>query len=295
MDSAITSSSRVLIPTTVVPTPSSGGLEKGVEKGAEATARTHSFVAVGFSANFRMRSLASVLGDQPKAGGVVNVSLGQGTAFVYPFGVVVFHDVEPSQRHALLDRIRKHVGELSHEDIEETFQVREENTSRLALCDGRMVLDRLTPARAGVVALTLAQSVAMDHFEEAIERLSAETDGLVQRLRLRGSAPSRPRRLHRFIGEAVSTRNEILSVLHLLEKPDATWDDPAMDEIYDDLRGEFELGDRFTALETRLRSVQEALELILDVVRDNRLIWLEATIVLLILVEVVMMLPSVLP
>ncbi|MCG5055391.1 MAG: RMD1 family protein [Myxococcales bacterium] len=291
MDSAITSSSRVLIPTTVVSNPSSGGLEEGVE----ATARTHSFVAVGFSANFRMRSLASVLGDQPKAGGVVNVSLGQGTAFVYPFGVVVFHDVEPSQRHALLDRIRKHVGELSHEDIEETFQVREENTSRLALCDGRMVLDRLTPARAGVVALTLAQSVAMDHFEEAIERLSAETDGLVQRLRLRGSAPSRPRRLHRFIGEAVSTRNEILSVLHLLEKPDATWDDPAMDEIYDDLRGEFELGDRFTALETRLRSVQEALELILDVVRDNRLIWLEATIVLLILVEVVMMLPSVLP
>jgi uncharacterized Rmd1/YagE family protein len=70
-----------------------------------------------------------------------------------------------------------------------------------------------------------------------------------------------------------------------LDKPDATWDDPAMDRIYDDLRAEFDLGDRFDALESKLRAVQEALELLLGVARDRRLVWLEVAIVALICLE----------
>ena len=58
-----------------------------------------------------------------------------------------------------------------------------------------------------------------------------------------------------------------------------------MDAIYEDLRDEFDLGDRFNALELKLRGVQEALELVLDVSRDRRLVLLEATIVILIVIE----------
>jgi uncharacterized Rmd1/YagE family protein len=104
----------------------------------------------------------------------------------------------------------------------------------------------------------------------------------------RGSVPVSTRPLHRFIGAAISTRNEVLSILHLLDKPDEAWDDAAMDRIYDELRAEFDLVDRHRALETKLRSVQEALELILDVARDRRLVVLEATIVVLILFEIVL-------
>jgi hypothetical protein len=86
----------------------------------------------------------------------------------------------------------------------------------------------------------------------------------------------------------VATRAEVLEILHLLDKPDAAWEDPAMSDIYDDLRAEFDLSDRYSALESKLRSVQESLELVLDVVRDRRLVLLEATIVLLILFEIVL-------
>jgi uncharacterized Rmd1/YagE family protein len=80
----------------------------------------------------------------------------------------------------------------------------------------------------------------------------------------------------------------VLSILHLLDKPDEAWDDAGMDRIYDELRAEFDLIDRHRALETKLRSVQEALELILDVARDRRLVVLEATIVVLIVIEIVL-------
>ena len=100
--------------------------------------------------------------------------------------------------------------------------------------------------------------------------------------------PVSTRPLHRFIGAAIGTRNEVLSILHLLDKPDEAWDDPGMDRIYDELRAEFDLVDRYRALELKLRSVQEALELVLDVARDRRLVLLEATIVVLIVFEIVL-------
>ena len=77
-------------------------------------------------------------------------------------------------------------------------------------------------------------------------------------------------------------------MLHLLDKPDAAWDDPGAERIYEQLRAEFDLVDRHTSLELKLRSVQEALELVTDVARDRRLVMLEASIVLLIVFEIVL-------
>ena len=77
-------------------------------------------------------------------------------------------------------------------------------------------------------------------------------------------------------------------MLHLLDKPDAAWEDPEMDRIYGDLRAEFDLVDRYRALELKLRAVQEALELLAEVARDRRVLWLEMIVVILILLEVVM-------
>jgi uncharacterized Rmd1/YagE family protein len=61
-----------------------------------------------------------------------------------------------------------------------------------------------------------------------------------------------------------------------------------MDRIYDELRAEFDLTDRYHSLEAKLRSVQEGLELVLDVARDRRLFAIEAAIVLLIVFEIVL-------
>jgi len=69
------------------------------------------------------------------------------------------------------------------------------------------------------------------------------------------TVPLRTRHLHKFIGAALGTRNEVLSILHLLDKPEAIWDDPGADHVYSELRAEFDLVDRYHALELTLRSV----------------------------------------
>jgi len=73
----------------------------------------------------------------------------------------------------------------------------------------------------------------------------------------------------------------------LLDKPDVVWDDPGAERIYEELRSQFDLVDRYQSLELKLRSVQESLSLLTDIARDRRLVFLEASVIVLILVEIV--------
>jgi uncharacterized Rmd1/YagE family protein len=211
---------------------------------------------------------------------------GGGELFAFSFGALVFHDVAAASRDDLLDALRDQHPRLVPDVVREDFTVFESDGARVGMTGGKLVVDRLGTTRAAVVALTVAQSVAMETYERIVEGLFVRTRDLLDKLERRGVVPLRTRPLHRFIGEAVGRRSEVLSTLHLLDKPEATWDDPAMDRIYDDLQAEFDLGDRFTALESKLRAVQDALEVLLGVARDRRLVLLEATIVGLILLEV---------
>ena len=251
--------------------------------------RLHRFDAIAFVENLPLKDLGSVFPGAHIAPHELSVSLPSGGGlFVYPFGALVFHDVSRPEREAQLAKLREVYPRLTAETSREDFVVREVPGAQLGVEEGTLTVDRLTPARASVVALIIAQSVAMEYYERILDHLAIRTNALVERLRERGDVSFRTRPLHRFIGEAIGIRTEVLSVLHLLDKPDATWNDVGMDRIYDDLRAEFDLGDRYDALGQKLRGVQEALELVLGVARDRRFLFLEVAIVLLILLELVL-------
>jgi uncharacterized Rmd1/YagE family protein len=60
------------------------------------------------------------------------------------------------------------------------------------------------------------------------------------------------------------------------------------ERIYEELRSEFDLVDRYQSLELKLRSVQESLSLLTDIARDRRLVLLEASVIALIFLEIVL-------
>jgi uncharacterized Rmd1/YagE family protein len=256
----------------------------------ERTEQTsHAFNAIAFVDNLPIRELEALFpGGRGSAHELVVELDGGGTLFAFPFGALVFLDALPGRREAELARLHRERPRLTPEVVRESFVAVERAGEPVGFRDGRLVVDSLTPARAGIIALTVAQSAAMEYYERIVDVLTSRTRDLVERLEIRGVVAMRTRQLHRFIGEAIGTRSEVLSVLHLLDRPDATWDDPAMDRIYGDLRGEFDLADRYGALESKLTSVQEALELLLGTARDRRLVALETAIVVLIVIEIVL-------
>jgi uncharacterized Rmd1/YagE family protein len=257
--------------------------------GLPVNGRVHQFEAVAFVENFNLRELAlAIPGGRLRAHELRYPLDGGSEVFVYPFGAAVFRDAPLEQRERFLERIRGTLRAPARKVVAESFTVREEPSAKIGFVDGVLQLDELGPARAAAVAIVVAQSAAMEYYERLVDDLFARTDALVDRLEKSGTVRARPARLHRFIGEAITSRNEVLSVLHLLDKPDEVWEDPELDRIYDDLRAEFDLTDRYQSLEIKLRGVQESLELVLDVARDRRMWLLEMSIALLILVELVL-------
>jgi uncharacterized Rmd1/YagE family protein len=250
----------------------------------------HTFFATAFVENFPLKDLAAAYPEakrsprelwfHPPSGGIV---------FFYHFGAVVFFDVAPEIRAAELKRLGvARPGLTQAQVLNEELIVREVADARPDIDGPILVVDKLSFERTSVVALIVAQSAAMDYYERIVDQMFVDTDRLATELEKAGTMPMRTRHLLKFIGAAVGTRSEVLSVLHLLDKPDAIWDDAGADRIYQKLRVEFDLVDRYQSLELKLKSVQDTLEVITDVARDRRLFLLEATVVLLILLEIVL-------
>jgi required for meiotic nuclear division protein 1 len=257
-----------------------------------ASPQAHAFHALAFVENLPLKELVAAYPDARRTRHALSfaapIDAGEGTVFIYPFGVVVFRDVPPDRREAELTRLRESRRTLTDAGAVEDIRVCVDPGKKSEVSGGVLTIDRLTPERESVVALTIAQSAAMDYYERVVDEMAARTDQIVQRLEARGTVSLRTRPLHRFIGTATGTRNEVINVLHLLDKPDEAWDDPGMDRIYDELKAEFDLVDRYHSLEAKLTSVQESLTIVLDVARDRRLVLLETTVVLLILFEIIL-------
>ena len=251
------------------------------------------FHAIAFVENLNLRELSAAYpGARIGPRDLSYSASGGGEVFLYPFGAIVFAGVAPAEREEQLQRLFAARPGLTTQVVRESFTVLGEAGAKTGIDNGMLHLDRLTKDRAQMVALTVAQSASLEYYESIVTSLFERTSVLAQRLEQSGTVSLGVRPLHRFIGEAINTRGEVLSVLTLLDKPDATWDDPAMDRIYADLRAEFDLIDRFGALTQKLSSVQDSLELVLDVARDRRLVLLEVTVVVLILLELVLSITS---
>jgi uncharacterized Rmd1/YagE family protein len=198
-------------------------------------------------------------------------------------------DMTPEARAAELDRLAAaRPGLTKSQVLNEELTVRESAGARTDMEEGVLVVDGLSLERASVVALTVAQSAAMDYYERIVDQMFVETDKLGDELERKGTMPMQTRHLVKFIGATLGARNEVLSIMHLLDMPDAAWDDPGVERIYHKLRSDFDLVDRHQSLELKLHSVQDTLQVITDVARDRRLLLLEAAIVLLIVFEIML-------
>src|SRR5260221_7014430 len=192
----------------------------------------HQFNAIAFEENFNLRQIATHFPEARVTMRELHYTMQPGGAiYVFPFGGMVSHDLSADKREIELQRLRTAMPKLTARVVREDYTVAEDPIFKTGIVDGVLRLDRLTPGRAGIVALTVAQSGAMEYYENLVEDLFVRTRSLIDFMERRGTVPFRTRPLHRFIGEAIVTRTEVLSVLHLLDKPDEAWDDSAIDRI----------------------------------------------------------------
>lgn len=259
----------------------------------ESQSVTHTFVAYALENLAQKEGLAAPNWEPSSAMGrsdvISRISTGNSGVFVFRFGVVVFWNLPQLEGRTLVDQVATTVGTtMIMPESGDEFRVIENPNDKPRVEWGRLVLDRISPQRTEVVARLLAQSVALDRFERQADAISNRLGQITRDLVRLRKLPISPSFLQNFIFETIVFRNSLVGKLELLDRPETIWDDRLMDTLFSELRGMFDLPERFQSLDYKLRLVQESLELIVDTVRDQRLYWLELAIVIMFAVEIVL-------
>jgi required for meiotic nuclear division protein 1 len=251
----------------------------------------HNFRSYAYTENFELAELHKILDCKPALvdpnGALVSLIPSGGKMFLYNFGAITFLDVETQVQRTLIGDLESKLGHsLSHNIMSEEFCVVVSDSVKPKVEFNRVILDKLTLEREEVLALTLAQSAAMEYYERIAKEITTKVLKKIEKLGSRKIPTLIPAPLNKIIADAMGVRCEITEVLHLLDKPDLMWDDFVMEGLYSDLRKMFDLSERFLAIEHRLRLAFETLELLVSSVRDNRMFLAEVAIIGLFLADI---------
>jgi len=212
-----------------------------------------------------------------------------GHFFIYRFGSLVFFNIEPPRQTAIVEKIKTIIGSGKEALItsEELFVDVIKDRKNEVLFE-HVVLDRLTLERIDVLALVLAQSTALEYFEVTVDELLKKSGKITSDLRNKGRMRMSEREINKFIGFCMLAKQDLISSMYLLDKPDEAWNDEVLDNLYRDSSEMFELKERYRTIDHKLKMMQDNLGLIADLVKNRRATLLELTIILLILVEVIL-------
>jgi required for meiotic nuclear division protein 1 len=92
--------------------------------------------------------------------------------------------------------------------------------------------------------------------------------------------------MHRFLGKALNTQNDIAENIYIFDAPDLTWEDEYLDKLHRGLIKHFDLKVRFSEIEYTQRIIENNLTVFREIIHQRESNLLEVIIILLILVEV---------
>lgn len=152
----------------------------------------------------------------------------------------------------------------------------------------RVLLQTLSREALDAVSLLLGQSAALERHERAVHRLMEEALAAARDLERRGRIPRSfaglPRQLARITGDRIQITRHIF----VEDRPDSTWDDPRVWRLYEVLHGHLEIRERYRALERKLAAVESTVGTLSGLWHTRRALFLEGSIVALIVLEVVL-------
>ncbi len=208
--------------------------------------------------------------------------------FIYRFGSVVFFNIDPARQAQIMVKIRSIIGEKPESVSSEEFFVEVNSLEKDTVGFNGATLTDLSLDKIDILALVLARSTALEFFENRVEELLKKTGDLGDALRLKGRLAQRATNIKKFIGHCITTKQNLVSTAYLLDKPDETWRDQVLDNLYHSAVEMFEIRDRYKTVDYKLRMIQENLELISELLQYRNANSLEWAIIILIAVDIVL-------
>lgn len=247
--------------------------------------KLHAFLV---SNQIDLKGIKSLYNKKPLADSSSELYYGGAGKYEYFFnyGVIVFSGYEEEEMKQAITAIRENLKDPETSWLRDEFQIRVEPSREFVFEFAEAIVGKLDEMVIRVAMLNLAQSVALDHYHSVSENLLTQVKGFANQLERTGKLKISRNNMHRFIGKALNTQNDIAENIYIFDAPDLAWENEYLDKLHHAFIRYFDLKVRFSEIEYTLRIIENNLTVFREIIHQRESNLLEFIIILLILVEV---------
>ena len=213
---------------------------------------------------------------------------------VFSFGSVVFFNFTNREARAILEEIKGR-SDCSVDPIPNGFEQRERFDIAIspgleepeAIVTGDVATIKMLDLNSvAVISTIMGQTVALDSYNVIVDELLATFATINANVKRTGNFTSMERdALFKVIAQNNSLFIDMVSKLRLKDRSDTAWNFTQYDAVYQGMREEFLIDNRFDDIEFKLNLIQQNTKFFLEVMHQNKTNFLEWVIIGLITLE----------
>ncbi|KAL2620903.1 hypothetical protein R1flu_001108 [Riccia fluitans] len=206
----------------------------------------------------------------------------------FQYGSVVFFNFGDLEEVESLDIVRKYCSDEFRETRKDDYGVLVRPTLPEWSEGGhdRVMLRKLDTDNIRVISSILGQSIALDHYAKKVDEMVTTFSELNRGMEQTGTFTMTRKSLFQLVAAANTTLADVILRLGLLERSDAAWKDANYAQIWEYMRDDFELDERFESLDFKLNIIQHNVRFFLEILQNRKSDTLEWIIILLITGEI---------
>ncbi|CAK9308583.1 unnamed protein product [Citrullus colocynthis] len=206
---------------------------------------------------------------------------------VFQYGSAVLFNIEDHEVESYLDLVRRHASGLLPEIKKDDYAVKEKPYLVEDMQGGPdyIVLKSLDTDGVRIIGSVLGQSIALDYFVSQVDSLVEEFADINRKMEKTGTFTMDKKKLLQLVGKANSNLADVILKVGLFERSEIAWRDAKYAQIYEYLREEYEVTQRFGNLDFKLKFVEHNIHFLQEVLQNRKSDLLEWCIIGLLSIE----------
>ncbi|KAJ6718335.1 SPORULATION PROTEIN (DUF155) [Salix purpurea] len=206
---------------------------------------------------------------------------------VFQYGSAVLFNIEDPEVERYLEMVRRHTSGLLTEMRKDDYAIKEKPLLDEDMQGGLdyIVLKTLDTDSIRIIGSVLGQSIALEYFVSQVDGMVEEFAGINRAMEKTGTFTMDRKKLLQLVGKANSNLADVILKVGLFERSEIAWRDAKYAQIYEYLREEYEVTQRFGNLDIKLKFVEHNIHFLQEVIQNRRSDLLEWCIIFLLSIE----------
>lgn len=177
---------------------------------------------------------------------------------VFQYGSAVLFNIEDNEVEIYLNMVRRHASGLLGEMRKDEYSVKEMPLLVEDMCGGpdHIVLKNLDMDSIRIIGSVLGQSIALDYFVSQVDGIVEEFTDINRGMEKSGTFTMDRKKLFQLVGRANSNMADVILRVGLFDRSEIAWREAKYAQIFEYLREEFEVTQRFGNLDFKLKFVE---------------------------------------